>query len=596
MGSEDFVRDFALIMIAAAAALIVFRLIRQPPILGYLLAGVLVGPFALQGRFVQDFETVSLVAEVGLVVLLFAIGVEFGWERIRRVGFRVIVIGAVEISVMMSLGYFLGRVLGWTPTTSVYLGAALAFSSSAVLVQILRENGQLMTLRGQLVVGVLVVEDFVAVVLLAVFAGYANQEAGAAVDVWSIVIKMAIFAVGALVFGTLLAPRLMDLLVRLKSRETLLIGSLGVCFGVGLLAHEMGLSAGAGAFLIGTVLGDTRHRDQVTRLIAPVRDVFAALFFVSIGMLVNMSEIPEFFGVALIVTGVLVAGKVLAATAGTFLTGHGGETSLEVGTAMPQPGEFSLAIARAGNEHSAVGSQLYPVVTISTLMASLVYPLVFKSHGVIGWVFYQLVPGRVKIKAAEFTATIATARRAMAPSRPPPHGVVRGVRSVAVSSGIIGLVVIAGVLIANAGTGLANDFGLPTDLLGVALLGVVVTLTVPAGIVLWKVLCELGTLYTRRVMARFMGTRKLRVAEAASTGFVSLLLMASGVWLVTRLLELMSIDGVSTPVSALVMVLSAGITASLAMKIHSQMDRTFRRTLLGDGPPMAGDDAGNNGD
>ena len=204
-------------MVAAAAALIVFRLIRQPPILGYLLAGVLVGPFALQGRFVQDTETVSLVAEVGLVVLLFAIGVEFGWERIRRVGFRVVVIGAVEITTMMMLGYFLGRALGWTSTTSVYLGAALAFSSSVVLVQMLRESGQLMTLRGQLVVGVLVVEDFVAVVLLAVFAGYANQEPGSAVDVWSLVIKMAIFAVSALVFGTLLAPRFMDLLDHLKS-------------------------------------------------------------------------------------------------------------------------------------------------------------------------------------------------------------------------------------------------------------------------------------------------------------------------------------------------------------------------------------------
>ncbi len=579
-------------MVAAAAALIVFRLIRQPPILGYLLAGVLVGPFALQGRFVKDTETVSLVAEVGLVVLLFAIGVEFGWERIRRVGFRVVVIGAIEITTMMLLGYFLGRALGWTSTTSVYLGAVLAFSSSAVLAQILRERGQLMTLRGQLVVGVLVVEDFVAVVLLAVFAGYANQESGSAVDVWSLVVKMAIFAVGALVFGTLLAPRFMDLLDHLKSRETLLIGSLGVCFGVGLLAHEMGLSAGAGAFLIGTVLGDTRHRDRVARLIAPVRDVFAALFFVSIGMLVNMSEIPEFFGVALIVTGVLVAGKVLASTVGTFLTGHDGETSLKVGTAMPQPGEFSLAIARAGSEHAAVGSQLYPVVTISTLMSSFIYPMVLRSHGVIGSVFDWLVPARVKIRAGAFTTTIATARRAMAPSRPAPHEVVRGVRSAAVSFGVIGLVVIAGLLVANAGTGLANDLGVPADLLVVGLLGVVVTLVVPAGIVLWRVLCELGTLYAQRAIVRFNGTPRLRLAEAISTGFASVLLLASGVWLVTRLLDMMSVGDVTSPVPALVMVLSAAVTATLAGKVHSQMDRTFRRTLLGDAGTRTGDDPG----
>ena len=577
-------------MVAAAAALILFRLIRQPPILGYLLAGVLVGPFAFQGRFVQDTETVSLVSEVGLVVLLFSIGVEFGWERIRKIGFRVVVIGAVEITTMLTLGYLLGRMLGWTPTTSVYLGAAMAFSSSAVLVQILRESGQLMTLRGQLIVGVLVVEDFVAVILLAVFAGYANQEPGGSVDVWSLILKMTIFAIGALVFGTLLAPRLMDLLDYLKSRETLLIGSLGVCFGVGMLAHEMGLSAGAGAFLIGTVLGDTRHRDQVARLISPVRDVFAALFFVSIGMLVNMSEIPEFFGVALIVTGVLVAGKVLAATVGTFVTGHNGEEALKVGTAMPQPGEFSLAIGRAGTENSAVGSQLYPIVTISTLMASFVYPILFRSHGMIGLVFDRMVPGRLKAKAGAFTTAIALARRGRSPGIVAPNGLAQGARSAIASFGIIGLVVVVGVLIANTGTSLANDMGISADLLGVAVLGMVVTLVVPAGIVLWKILCDLGTLYTQIAMSRLKGANQLRIAEAITIGVISLLLLASGVWLVTRLLDMMSVGDVTSPVPALVMVLSAAATATLAVKVHSQMDRTFRRTLLGDLPQdVAGD-------
>jgi CPA2 family monovalent cation:H+ antiporter-2 len=593
--SGDFVRDFALIMVAAAAALILFRLIRQPPILGYLVAGMLVGPFALQGRFVGDADTVSLVAEVGLVVLLFAIGVEFGWERIRKVGFRVVLIGAVEIATMISLGYFLGRALGWSATTSIYLGAALAFSSSAVLVGILRENGQLMSLRGQLVVGVLVVEDFVAVVLLAVFAGYASQEDGGAVEVWPIVIKMAVFAVGALVFGTLLAPRLMDLLDYLKSRETLLIGSLGMCFGVGLLAREMGLSAGAGAFLIGTVLGDTRHRDQITRLIAPVRDLFAALFFVSIGMLVNMADVPEFFGTALIVTAVLVAGKILAATVGTFLTGHDGETALKVGASMPQSGEFSLAIARSGSEHAAVGSQLYPVVTISTVLSSFIYPLVFNSAGVIGSVVGWLLPTRVKSEAALLSTTIATARRAMAPAKPAPHNFVRGVCSAAVSFGIIGLVIIAGVLISNAGTSLARDLGIPADLVGVIVLAAVVTLAVPAGIVLWRVLSDLGIVFARRAFIRFKMTARLEAADVISVGVVSVFMLVAGVWTVTQLLQMMPVGDITSPVSALVMALSVASTATLAMKIHSQMDKTFRRTLLGDGSGAPADSGSSDG-
>ena len=571
-------------MVAAAAALIVFRLIRQPPILGYILAGVLVGPFALEGKFVQDTETVSLVADVGLVVLLFAIGVEFGWERIRKVGLRVIVIGAIEIAAMMSLGYFLGRALGWTSTTSVYLGAALSFSSSAVLVGYLRGSGQLTSLRGQLVVGVLVVEDFAAVVLLAVLAGYANHDSGDAVEIWPIVIKMAVFAIGALVFGTLLAPRLMDLLDYLKSRETLLIGSLGACFGVGLLAREMGLSAGAGAFLIGTVLGDTRHRDQIARFITPVRDVFAALFFVSVGMLVNMAEIPEFFGSALIVTATLIIGKVMAATLGTLITGHDGETALKVGTAMPQPGEFSLAIARAGSEHAAVGAQLYPVVTISTLLSSLIYPPLFRAHTVVGLVFRRLTPTIVKRHAVAFAPAIANARRTISPNTPRPLGILIPMRSVIASSGIIALMALAGVLISNVGTNVADEMGVESDLLNVAVLAVVVTLAVPAGIALWKALSELCRLLAHRVFIQFNLNHKLWVAQVISVGVVMPILAVASIWVVKHLLELLALGGIRSPTSTITVVLSVSVAATFAMKIHTHMDKTFRRTLLGDGP------------
>ncbi len=571
-------------MVAAAAALIVFRLIRQPPILGYILAGVLVGPFALEGKFVQDTETVSLVADVGLVVLLFAIGVEFGWERIRKVGLRVIVIGAIEIAAMMSLGYFLGRALGWTSMTSIYLGGALSFSSSAVLVGYLRGSGQSTSLRGQLIVGVLVVEDFAAVVLLAVLAGYASHDSGSAVEVWPIVIKMAVFAIGALVFGTLLAPRLMDLLDYLKSRETLLIGSLGACFGVGLLAREMGLSAGAGAFLIGTVLGDTRHRDEIARFITPVRDVFAALFFVSIGMLVNMAEIPEFFGSALIVTGTLIVGKVMAATLGTLITGHDGETALKVGTAMPQPGEFSLAIARAGSEHAAVGAQLYPVVTISTLLSSLIYPPLFRAHTAFGLVIRWLTPAIVKRRAVAFAPALTNARRTISPNIPGPHGFLIPVRSVVSSCGIIALVTLAGVLISNVGTNVADEIGFESDLLNVAVLAVVVTLAVPAGIALWKALSELCGLLAHRVFIQFNLNYKLWVAQTISVGVVTPILVVASIWVVKKLLELLALGDIRSPTSTIIVVLSVSVAATFAMKIHTHMDGTFRRTLLGDGP------------
>jgi CPA2 family monovalent cation:H+ antiporter-2 len=307
------------------------------------------------------------------------------------------------------------------------------------------------------------------------------------------------------------------------------------------------------------------------------------LFFVSIGMLVNMGDIPEYFGTALIVTGVLIAGKVLAATVGSFMTGHDGETSIKVGTSMPQLGEFSLAIARSGNEHAAVGAQLYPVVTISTLMSSFIYPLLFNSNGVIISVFSWLLPSRVKTEAALFSSAIDRARRAMAPVKPAPHSFVRAMRSTAVSFGIIGLVIVVGVLISNTGLSIASDLGISTDLVGIAVLAAVVTLTVPAGLVLWRVLSDLGILLARRAFIRFKMTARIHAAEVISIGIVSVFMLTAGVWLVTQLLQMIPVEDLTSPTSALVMAFSVASTATLAMKIHSQMDKTFRRTLLGDG-------------
>jgi len=369
-----------------------------------------------------------------------------------------------------------------------------------------------------------------------------------------------------------------------------LIGSLGICFGVGLLAREMGLSAGAGAFLIGTVLGDTRHRDQVARLITPVRDVFAALFFVSIGMLVNMGDIPQFFGTALIVTGVLVAGKIFAATIGTLLTGHDSETALRVGTSMPQPGEFSLAIARSGSESAAVGSQLYPVVTMSTLLSSFIYPIVFRSHKPIGWFFAWLLPRKIKEDLAAFTSTIGTARGVITPGKSAPHDFVGDLRSLTVNFGIIGLIVVAGILVSKVGMGLAVELGIMPDLVGVAILSIVVTLAVPAAVVVWGVLSKICTTFARRAFIRFKVTTNLNVAgDVIIISVSSVFLLAVGIWVVTQLLEVIPVSDITSPIVAIVMIFTAALTATIAMKIHYQMDKTFRRTVLGDSSAHSSD-------
>ena len=365
-GEFAVVKDFAIIMAVAGGALLLFRRFNLPPILGYLVAGVLVGPFTLPNPPIQDVETVRLLADLGLILLLFALGIELGWERIRQVGVRVVLIGAIEITFMMALGYEVGLLLGWSGQEAIFLGAALSISSSAVLIKMLRDTGTLMGMRGRLVVGILVVEDFAAVVLLSVLSGVATTETFQAADVAWLLGKLGIFTVATLVIGGLLTPRLVELSARYRSREALLIVSLALCFGLAMVAQELGLSAAAGAFLIGTVLGDTKYSGELLHIIVPVRDMFSALFFVSIGMLVNFSTIGEFIVPALIVAAVFIVGKMVADTMGTFVAGHDGRTSLQVGMSMPQMGEFSLAMVKVGRDYGAIGSFLYPIVTVTT--------------------------------------------------------------------------------------------------------------------------------------------------------------------------------------------------------------------------------------
>ena len=367
-------QDFALITVAAAVALILFRRLKQPAILGYLLTGVLIGPYTLPLSPVGNVESIRLLADVGLVVLLFALGLELGWDRIRRVGLRVVLIGVIEVSLMVVVGYQVGKLLGWSANEAFFLGAAVSISSSAVIVKMLNDTGELKTIRGRLVVGILVVEDFAAVVLLSALTGIATTGASSPADVTAIVGKLVLFVVVSLVIGRLFAHRITTILVRFKSTEMLLLGSLGLCFGLALLADELGLSAAAGAFLIGTVLGDTIHAPRIIRITSPVRDLLAAIFFVSIGMLANFAELGKYLVPAVVVTSVVVFGKLIATTAGAFLTGHGGQTSVSVGTATTQSGEFSLAMAKVGAEHGVVGPILYPVVTLTTVVTSFTYP------------------------------------------------------------------------------------------------------------------------------------------------------------------------------------------------------------------------------
>ena len=197
------VRDFAIIMTVAGGAILLFRKLNQPPILGYLIAGVLVGPFTLPliglPSPVANVDSIRLLADLGLVLFLFAIGLEFGWQRIRQMGLRVVLIGAIEITFMVALGYEIGILMGWTATEAFFLGAALSISSSAIIVKMLRDTGQMFRPHGRLIIGILVVEDFAAVILLSVLSAVGTTGATSIADVGLLSGKLVLFLLSCLV-------------------------------------------------------------------------------------------------------------------------------------------------------------------------------------------------------------------------------------------------------------------------------------------------------------------------------------------------------------------------------------------------------------
>ena len=333
----------------------------------------------------SNADTIRQLADVGLVLLLFGLGLEFGWERIRQVGFKVLFIGALEITFLIALGFQIGVALGWTDTEAIFLGAAISISSSAVLIKMLGDSGELLSTRGRLIVGILVVEDFAAVILLSILSGVASGGTANLEEVALIAGKLALFTGAALVAGGLIAPRLIDLIARTRSQEALLVSALALAFGLALVGELLDISAAAGAFLIGAVLGDTKHAHQISIRMQPVRDMFGALFFVSVGMLVDIHQIGEFIVPSIIVAAVFIAGKVIANTIGVFVTGTNGTESLRVGMGMPQSGEFSLAIVKVGADHGVIGPFLYPVVAVVTALTSILYPILYRSsEGVSG--------------------------------------------------------------------------------------------------------------------------------------------------------------------------------------------------------------------
>ncbi|MDA0769341.1 MAG: cation:proton antiporter [Chloroflexi bacterium] len=589
-GEFTLVRDFAIIMAVAGVAIILFRRIKQPPVLGYVIAGLIVGPFTLPLLGIQspvsNVESIRLLADLGLVLLLFALGLDFGWHRIRQMGLRVILIGTIEIIFMIALGYEIAMLLGWSTTEAIFLGGALSISSSAIIVKVLRDRGLLMTSHGKLIVGILLVEDFAAVLLLSVLSGVAITGTASMGDVFSLVGKLTVFFVSAIFLGALLAPRLINFVARFQSRETLLIVSLALCFGLGLVAERLGISAAAGAFIIGTVLGDSEHSEELKQTMAPVRDIFAALFFVSIGMLIDVGLIGDYVWPALIISGVFLVGKIVADTIGTFIAGHDGTTSLNVGVGMPQMGEFSLAMTKVGADYGAIGAFLYPIIAVATAITSFVYPLVSRSGQSLAGFLSQNSPSLAHEYVDNLSRSLITMRAAFTLQGQVASDIRRSGRVIMVNFGVIIVLIGIGTFALTFATELAAMFQLQEIMLGLVIGGGVVLLCMPPAVFIWRSLQrltdELSAAIIRRDIVSISLWGRADLHDVLRDSILVAMAVLLAIWSLPFISQLVIMGSFSAPIPIMLLVGLVALLWRVAFKIHNRLVNAFSKTFLGD--------------
>ncbi len=387
--THGFLVTFAVVLCAAAITTVVFERLKQPVILGYLLAGMLIGPHVTFIPINADRAATETMAELGVILLLFAIGLEFSIRRLLRVGGRVAITAIIDVSLMAWLGLMAARVLGFSPREALFTAAITAISSTTIIAKTFEDNRVGRKLR-DLVFGVLIVEDLFAVLFLAGLASLGGT-AGSASPLWMTVGRLGVLLTIWVAAGLMVIPRLMRFIVGLGRRETTLVASLGLCFAFALLADALGYSVALGAFIAGSLIAESGKSHLLMQLVRPVRDVFAAVFFVAVGMLIDPTLIAEHWVAVLVLTVVVMLGKTMAVSSGAFLAGQGTQTSIRAGLSMAQIGEFSFIIASLGLSLGVVREFLYPVAVAVSAITTLATPyLVRVAEPFAGWVDRRL--------------------------------------------------------------------------------------------------------------------------------------------------------------------------------------------------------------
>ena len=379
--SNFIVQDFAIIMIVAAVMLIITYKLRQPMVIGYILAGMVIGPYTPPFKLIQNVETVNVFAELGIIMLLFVVGTEFPIAKLKSVGKTSVIVGIPESLGTLIIVFFIAQTLGFSFYDSIFIALAMSITSTVVTIKILEELNILRDRSSVLILGVLIIEDIIAVSSLAILQSTITTGADQ-VSIIQIMYSIGIviaFIGSILILGSKIIPGALDRVGKTNDYTLLLIVILGLAFGLSFVASGLGLSVVIGAFLAGVLVAESKTAAIAKVITIPLRDVFSALFFISIGALTNISLIPLFIVPAIVLILSSFASKLLIVTGILQFRGYDYSTSLRTGLGLSSSrGEMSLIIAKGGQDIGAISSSVLPVLGVVTVVTTFMAPYVIK--------------------------------------------------------------------------------------------------------------------------------------------------------------------------------------------------------------------------
>ena len=403
MGIPQLITDMAIMMLTAGIIAIIFKKLKQPLVLGYILAGFLVSPYFPWFSTIVDTHSVETWSEIGIIFLMFHLGLEFNLHKMAEVGSTAIVTCLVNVVGMVSIGYGIGSLLGFSSMDSIVLGGMLSMSSTMVIIKVFDEAGKREKYH-EGVIGTLIMQDIVGIFMMVILSTISVSKNVSGMEVLGHLGLMLIYLVIWLILGILVLPTFLDKTIKYMNDEMLTVLSIGICLAMVLLANWLGFSSALGAFLSGSLLAGTVHVERIEKLTKGIKDLFGAIFFISVGMMVNPKLIIEYIVPIIVIFVVTIVGKVLFNALGMIISGQSLNTAVKSGFALAQIGEFAFIIASLGNSLGVIDDFMYPIAVAVSVVTIFTTPICIKMGEPCAKVIEKILPDKIVEKINKYTS------------------------------------------------------------------------------------------------------------------------------------------------------------------------------------------------